>query len=175
VILDHACLRTDGLLEAYSEQLAEGARRELFATTATEWLDVPTVMGHYAALDALKLDSETAFGIGARVGARVHGAFLRTLIQLAGKLGASPWTALAQVDKLWPRSWDGGAIRVATIDDKCALVTVLGTPPCESAFFRSSMSGALHAGVAPLCRSSVVTENARTRAAASFEMRVRWQ
>ena len=132
-------------------------------------------MSHYAALDALNLGYESAFSIGKRVGYRVHGRYLRTLLQLAGLVGASPWTALGQVGKLWSRTWDGGGMRVRRTGDKHAKMIVAGTPPCSSAFFRASMSGAVYAGIAPLCRTCVVTEDERRRRSSSFEMNARWE
>jgi hypothetical protein len=175
IVLDHECLREDGLYDRYCVRLSEAAKSQLLTVTASEWLELSTLMNHYAALDGLGFSRDAAFSVGMRVGERVHGKFLRTLLCMAGKLGATPWGALSQAPKLWKRSWDGGAIKVDALAEKSALVTVTGTPPCASPFYRASMAGALFAGISPLCRRPAVKEEPCDATGESFQARLSWE
>ena len=176
LVVDQEGLRERGLFKKYAAQLASDPvlQERILHCTVSDRIDVPAVMAHYAALDALGLSHQTAFDFGKQVGERVHGEFLRVLIKLAGKFGADPWRALAQAEKLWKRSWEGGALLVVRESNNSARFTVEGMPPSSSDFFRASLSGAIHAGVTLLCQRAIVTEDKSKQSPTSFEAVIHW-
>jgi hypothetical protein len=172
--LDWRALRTLGLYDRYAAALESGQRDALVNSTAGSWVSVATMLAHYRALDSLGLDDAAMLQVGTAVGDGVHGAFLATLIRLAGSLGVSPWRALEQSYKLWTRSWSGGAIAVLRTGERDAEVSLIACPVCVSRFFRTSFAGALIAGIAPFGKQPEVHEIAALSAPDGVTYRVRW-
>lgn len=155
LVLDWRALQKQNLYDKYVAQVDPGHQR-LLAVTAGSWVELEELAAHYRALDALKLAPEEIRRVGVTVGDGVHGAFLATLLRLAGQLGVTPWPALEQCYKLWVRSWRGGGITVHRLGERRAYVTLVKTPVCASRFFRESFAGALSAGITPFCRVPTV-------------------
>lgn len=172
--LDWRVLRELGLFDDYRAALEPKDRAAVLAATVGSWVPLDLALVHYGALDALRLDSERIERVGWAVGNGVHGAFLLTLIRLAGSLGVSPWAALQQSYKLWVRSWRGGGIAVQRVAPQVAQVSLLGTGVCCSRFFCISFAGALCAGIAPFCKSPSASEVPGTRSAQSVAYKVCW-
>ncbi|MET0286735.1 MAG: hypothetical protein ABW352_19800 [Polyangiales bacterium] len=171
--LDWRALREASVFEPYKAALEPTLREALLSATAGSWVPVDLVLAHYRALDALHLDEARAHQVGWSVGNGAHGAFLLTLIRLAGVLGVSPWSALEQSYKLWVRSWRGGAIAVHRLGDRLAEVSLRQVGVCGSHFFRASFAGALCAGIAPFCEAPSAGEVAPARD--SVDYRVTWR
>lgn len=87
---DWQVLHELGLYDRYLAALDTALEAEVSAVTAGSWVPLELVRAHYGALDALQLEEAVIHSIGRTVGERVHGAFLSTLIRLAGRLGISP-------------------------------------------------------------------------------------
>lgn len=174
--LDWRALRALGMLEAYEAALTPTARPVVLGATAGAWVPVDALHMHYAALDRLELDDARVEGIGRLVGEGVHGAFLATLVRLAGRLGVSPWLALEQCQKLWVRTWRGGAIAVYRAGARAAHVVLEKVPLCASPFFRTSFAGALCAGIAPFGSTpSALEVSGAESGPSSVVYRVTWQ
>lgn len=174
LVLDWRALRAFGIHAAYEAAIPPPQRTALLSATAGSWVALELLVAHYQALDSLGLDEALMGRIGEAVGEGVHGAFLSTLVRLAGKLGVSPWRALEQSYKLWVRSWRGGAIRVSRVGERLAHVSLLETPVCASPFFRASFAGALRAGIAPFCTAPVVHEVTGSRPDKGVLYRATW-
>lgn len=175
LVLDWRALHSLGVYAAYEAALLPARRDELLAVTAGSWVPLELLFVHYRALDGLDLHEEAVRSVGRAVGEGVHGAFLSTLVRLAGKLGVSPWLALEQCYKLWVRSWRGGAITVHRMSDGIAHVGLIDVPICRSRFFCISMSAAICASIAPFGREPMAREVPGSRAHDSVLIRVSWQ
>jgi hypothetical protein len=171
LVLDWRWLRENALFEAYDKALAE---RSLLAAAASDWVPIDAALGHWDALEALALPSTSIAEIGHFVGAHVHGAFLRTLVQLAGQLGTSPWAALKQTQKLWERSWRGGGVAIHRTGSSSAQIAVVKAAVARSPFFRGSFRGAVAEGIAPLCQRPLIVELEEARTPMSFTLRASW-
>jgi hypothetical protein len=174
LILDFRASRELAFYERYVRALDTRSRDHLLNVTAASWVPLEWLREHYRALDSLNLDDATIDRVGRAVGDGAHGAFLQTLIRLAGQLGFTPWAALQQAYKLWVRSWRGGGIAVHKLSEHAAHMTVLKTPIARSRFFRVSFGGAVATAIAPFCSSSVVEEVPAMRTETSFTLHVRW-
>jgi hypothetical protein len=175
VVLDWQALHEHGFYDAYVAGMGAQPWAALSDVTAGSWVPLALLQSHYRALDALQLEEATIRAIGWSVGERVHGAFLSTLMRLAGKVGVSPWLALEQTHKLWTRSWRGGELAAHRVADRSARVTLSDAPICSSLFFCTSLSGAIAAGIAPFCKQVEVDVPASTRTASTVTFRVNWQ
>jgi hypothetical protein len=173
LVIDWRWLRENGLFDAYSAAL--GRRTDLLEVNASEWVPFPLGMEHWRALDALGLPPSTETAIGKFLGEHVHNVVLNTLVRLAGKLGMTPWAALAQSHKLWQRSWQGGGMAVYRSGDHAARVEVLNCAALQMHSLRNGFLGTIEAGIAPLCKSSILAERADERTHTSMVLRVSWQ
>lgn len=167
--LDWRALRSLGHYDSYAAQVAR-LQCDVLSVTPGSWIALTTLHRHYRALDALDLPVAQIRRVGWTVGDGVHGAFLTTLLRLAGQLGMTPWPALEQAYKLWVRSWRGGGIDVHRKSDRHAHVALLKTPVCRSRFFCESFSGALCAGIAPFCGEPSAVISNRTTESVTFEL-----
>jgi hypothetical protein len=172
--LDWRALREAEVFDAYQAAIEAGARDALLGSTAGSWVPMALIHAHYRALDALDLDEERIRRIGWSVGDGAHGAFLQTLIRLAGALGVTPWLALEQCHKLWIRTWRGGAIAVHRLSPHDARVSLVKVGVCGSRFFRHSFGGALCAGIAPFCRTRSATVIGGSVSEHGVAFRVSW-
>jgi hypothetical protein len=166
--LDRQWLRGRELLAEYENQLAD---RDLVGATAANWVSFPKACAHWRALDALDLPASMLHDAGRFVGEHVHGVLLTTLVRLAGRLGATPWSALGQADKLWTRSWRGGGIAVRRAGPQLAIAEIFDSAAVASSrFFR----GATARGIEPFCQRALVVEVDERRTPTSFVLRVSW-
>ena len=172
--LDWRALRSFGIYADYQTGLTLAQRTQLLEVTAGSWVPLELVLAHYHALDVLGLERDVIHRVGESVGEGVHGAFLSTLVRLAGKLGVSPWLALEQCYKLWVRTWRGGGISVVRVGERVAHVSLIETPVCASSFFCTSFAGALCAGIAPFGKSPEADEVPGSRSHNAVEYRVAW-
>jgi hypothetical protein len=175
VVMDWQALRERGLYESYVAAVSPQPWAALGEVTTGSWVPLQLLREHYLALDSLQLHDGLIRDIGREVGERVHGAFLLTLIRLAGKCGVSPWLALEQTYKLWTRTWRGGSIVVLKAGPANARTTVSDVPVCHSRFFCTSLAGVIEAGLAPFGKGIAVEVVAGSRSASSVSYRVTWR
>jgi hypothetical protein len=174
VFLDWCWLRANRTYDRYTAAIEAGTRARLLGVAASDWVPAEILEAHYCALDSMGFTRAQAMTCGVSVGQAVHGSMLRTLVRLAGGLGATPWAALGQGRKLWDRSWRGGAFVPYRLGEKSARVEVLETAMARSAFHRASFCGALSVGIGWLCQEHVVREIENARRDDSFVFRIDW-
>lgn len=136
-------LRSRGLFDRYLAHLTPDTRDTILSSIAGTWLPVEIAVEHYEACDRLELPREVQIDIGREVTAIAHGTVLDTTVKLAKGLGATPWTLLAQVDKLWKRVWVGGAVGLVKLGPKDARVEIAEWPCARVSYCRSAMHGVL--------------------------------
>jgi hypothetical protein len=173
LVIDWRWLRENGHFDRYCAAL--GRSRELLDVSASEWVPFPLGLQHWLALDKLGLPPSTETAIGKFLGEHVHNVVLNTLIRLAGKLGVTPWAALAQCHKLWLRSWQGGGMAVYKTGEHTARIEILSAAVAQAHAFRNGMLGTIEAGIAPFCKKAVIAERSEERTDMSFVLRASWQ
>jgi hypothetical protein len=172
--LDWRWLRTLDLYDRYVTHIQPAARAALLDVTTGEWVPVELLHAHYRALDAMGLTREQAMSCGVSVGEAMHGPMLRTIVKLAGHLGATPWSAIGQAHKLWSRSWRGGGIFPTRLGDKAARLEFVKNPASRSAFHRGSVAGAISVGIGWLCKTHTIREIDAERRGDSFVLHAEW-
>jgi hypothetical protein len=169
-----AQLRERRLFDRYLVAMPPPHREAIPGLTAGVWLPTEFMLAHYAAWDSLTLSTEHVRAIGAAIAARAADSFLGSLKHIASGLGATPWTMLAQYQRLWSRAFDGGGIRISRIGPKEATLAFSEIPFAPSAYFRGSLL-ALHENGLSLFSSKVY---ARVLTASltptRFELRIAW-
>lgn len=173
VALDQRWVQSASLFDAYAASL--GLRHPLLHVASSDWLPFPAAMEHWAALDALGVSNSVAVQAGRYIGETIHGSLLRTLVTLAGKLGFTPWTALANCHKFWRRNWRGGAVVVRRRGPTSVTLELVDAPVARSKFFRASLGGTIAVGLEPFCRRVVVSESEEKPRGDNVVLRISWQ
>jgi hypothetical protein len=167
-------LKKHGYAERYSELLPDHIQRQVGLITATEWIGIDDALSCYRACDGLELTVDEQIEIGRTVSSANNGVVVATIIRLIGGLGASPWLALRQIDRVWQRSNRGGAVAVWREGKSTARLEFWKVPMARSRFFVTSMRGAIAVGIEPLCDRVLVTELPEHGGSDGFALRVSW-
>jgi hypothetical protein len=101
-------LRAHSLYEHYIGLLDPGMRETVESMIAGAWLPVETALKHYRACDALGLTLANEIALGHEVGSRIQASLLGLLVKGAKSTGATPWTGLGYMDRLWERVFSRG-------------------------------------------------------------------
>jgi hypothetical protein len=145
-------IKEQGLLEAYMRELSPAHREYIESIVGMDWAPTEIGMAHYGALDRLGLSAKKQYEMGLEVGSRINRSLLGTAMRLAGEAGATPWTVLAQLPRLWSRMLEGGAVGVYELGPKDARVELVGCPLARFAYCRNGWRGMLVGAMTPLCR-----------------------
>lgn len=167
-------LTEHGLMEAYLGFLPEHVRDLLLGLTALEWIPIDVAMQCYAACDRLGLPAADQRELGRIVSSANNGRLLETIGRLAGGLGIAPWTPLKSLHKVWLRSNRGGAAAVFKLGERSARIELWRVPMAVSPFFRTSMCGALEAGLALFRKSASVIETQDATSPDDIVLRASW-
>jgi hypothetical protein len=134
-------LRDEGLFGEYEKHLDPIHQRVLLETSVARWLDIELGLAHYAACDALRLGPNRVAEIGQGMGMQRRGTFLGVAVGLAAGIGVTPWTVLAQADRLWKRAFQGGAMGTLKTGESEARIEVVGWPCARIAYCRHALRG----------------------------------
>ena len=166
-------VRERHLLDRYTALVPREHRDAILSTIAGVWLPMAVGMAHYRAMDALGFSPSEQVTIGTEVGDRVHGTFLGTMVKMAASAGATPWSALPQVSKLYGRVFrGGGGAAIFKLGPKEARAELAGVPLASIAYWRAGTRGMFQAGCELFSRKTYVTEIGHTDDALS--LRVAW-
>jgi hypothetical protein len=131
------------LLERYFGLLAKEHVAQIRGAIAGVWLPVEVAMAHYRACNALGLTASEQLEIGRRVGSKIQGTLLGTLVTVAKQTGVTPWIFLERFDRFYERLVIGGGLAVSRIADKDALVEVYKVPLFEAPYFATAWRGVI--------------------------------
>lgn len=145
-------VKEQGLLDDYMRELSPEHREYIESMIGMDWAPIEIGLAHYGALDRLRLSSNQQYEIGLAVGSRINQSMLGTAMRLAGEAGATPWTALAQLPRLWARMLEGGAVGVYELGPKDARLEFHGCPLARYAYCRNGWRGMVVGAMTPLCR-----------------------
>lgn len=169
-----AALRARSLETRYLSHLPRERHAAVESLIAGTWLPTDFAMAHYQACEEMNLPFEEALAIGTAVGARVHETLLGTVKKLAAAAGVTPWTALAQYDRLWQRTFDGGGFTITRTGPKDALVHITQMPLARFAYFRASYCGVNLAGLRLFATNAYVRLLPHGMSDHSYSFRASW-
>ncbi len=175
VLASMQALRGHGSFDRYVELLGAADRDRLLTMVAGVWIPMNLALAHYTACDALTFPLSEEVAMGHDVGARVQGSLLGIVVRAAKGAGATPWTPLGYLDRLWDRVFaGGGGVRLVKLGPKEARVDLIGLPLLNVPYFRHAYRGTFHAGIELLCRKAYVHEVRAPEAPASASFRMSW-
>jgi hypothetical protein len=147
----------------------------ILSVCAGVWLPMSVAMAHYRACDALGLPISEQVALGRSVGDRVQGTFLGTVLRAAKGVGATPWAALENVDRLWDRTFQGGGgATLVRMGPKEAISELIGLPALAVPYFRHAYRGAYLAAIELFCSKGYVLEVPKDRVLTSATFRLSW-
>lgn len=168
-------LRKRGLQDRYLELLPGEHHATVRSMIAGQWVPMRVAEAHYDACEALDIDRHEVNSIGREVGDRIEGTFLGTMVRMAGSVGATPWTALSYVDRLYDRVFaGGGGAAVYKLGPKDAEFHFVGVPVCRTSYFRLAMAGVVEVGAELFCSKAYAKEVADASSSLGAVLRVSW-
>lgn len=169
-----SALRERGFIDRYFTLLPAEYHAAVDGCVAGIWLPIDVCLAHYRACEALQLSKREAWDIGDQVTRRVHGTSLALALRLATQVGATPWTILAQLDRLWERIWIGGGVGVYKRGPKEAIVEVIQWRPAGIPYVRSTMPAVLAGIVAMFCAKAYASDVPALGTSSSMGVKVQW-
>ncbi len=167
-------LRKRGYMPDYERLVPAAHEQTLLSCIAGVWLPMETGIAHYATCDALGLSAGEVYDIGMDVSVQVQATFLGTLSKMAQSAGVTPWTGLAQFQRLWDRVLDGGGVAVRQLGPKDAHIEVVALPLVDISYFRVAFRGFIVAGCSIFATTVYGREVSSTRSKGSAVYRMAW-
>jgi hypothetical protein len=168
-------LRAAGHFEAYEGRLPLAEKSLILETLAPTWLSITTAEAHYRTCDELGLDPEELLKIGAQVGTSLNNTLVGTLVRVAKATGVTPWQFFGQLERLWGRAFQGGAISVVRLGPNEALIDVRKLSLCQYAYFRHAFCGVLTSTAGLVAKNATNEIVECSSAAERFVVRGRWE
>jgi hypothetical protein len=129
-------LRQHGHLDRYLSLLTSH-QNEITTCVAGSWISIAVALAHYHACERLRLSPEEIEAM-ARGGGNVRRAWYANVIASAQRPDTSMWTVLAQLQKFWLRSANGGAVAVFQVGPHSARLHYVGCPLFNVPYFREA-------------------------------------
>lgn len=168
-------LRAHALFDPYVGLLDPQMRETIHSLIAGQWLPVAIALKHYRACNGLGLSLANEIALGHEVGTRIQSSILGLLLKGAKGAGATPWTGLGFMDRLWERVFaGGGGVGLVKLGPKEARAQLVGLPLLAVPYFRHAFRGTMLAGLELFCQRAYIHEHAQSRSDESFTFRVSW-
>jgi hypothetical protein len=167
-------LRRAGHFERYSALLEPAYRETLLDAVAGVWLPVAAALAHYRACDALGLTAEAEVDMGRRTYEGTEAVIFGTIIRLAKSSGVTPWTVMAQYQRLWDRGYDGGGIRIIRLGPKEARIELAHCPLADHRYYRHALRGTNHGVLGAFATKLYIKDVSGTRAPGTMALRAQW-
>jgi hypothetical protein len=146
-------LRRHAHYDRYRLLLDDHARAPLAELSASAWVSADLVMAHYDACDRLDLGASELATLGVETTRLAIGNTLHVALRIATGAGlVTPWTLLAQAQRLMSMICEGAGVEVTRLGPKEARVHVAAFPLARFAYNRAAMRGILLAGLEPFCQ-----------------------
>jgi hypothetical protein len=165
-------LRAQGALESLIAELPPTLRDELLATSALRWVPMQQLVELCLAVDRLRLTDRQLADIGGAAASSIAATVLSTILRTAG---ASPWTIVGNLDRLWDRFYEGGGITVMRMGPKDVFIELTGMPHGVTRYCRATTQAFFQALTGKLARGVQATATRpRTPAPMNFAFVLSW-
>ncbi len=169
-----ASLRDAGQLDEYRAALPAAHREILLSGVAGTWIPIEVAAAHYESCDRLCIPADQQLQNGRSTLDKTRGTIAGTVTRMARETGLTPWGVFPHFQRFWSRAFDGGAVCVAKLGPKEALVEVVGCPLADSLYFRNALRGMILGVTELFCRKAYVSEKAGARPWDSVSYRAQW-
>jgi hypothetical protein len=166
-------LNTFGLLDRYWATLPkehEPAMRGLISGT---WSPIELAVAHYETCDRLGLTPGEQLQIARDVTSRVQSNVLSFATGLARGAGATPWTALSHLQRLWDRMFVGGGTTVFKLGPKEARAEMLRCSLAHVGYFRAGLRGVI-LGIGEMFARTIYVNEVPSRERETIVFRGSW-
>jgi hypothetical protein len=164
-------LRKHGHFDRY-QTLLRNHQDEILTSVAASWIPLAVARAHYEACERLQLDSDQIEAM-ARAGGDVRRAWYANAINAAQRADTSMWMVLAQLQKFWLRTANGGAVQVVQLGPQTAHLHYVGCQLFNIAYFREAFRVVLMLLMQHVERDAVVTTQPGSPLN-GVEYRLRW-
>jgi hypothetical protein len=166
-------LRERGLLDRYLEHLPLEFHEALRAPAATEWYPIEVANAHYATADTLEISTGDLLDMGRDATRIAHTALIGIAAKLTGETG-TPWLVIAQLQRLWERTFIGGAVGATRIGPKEARIEIVQWPCAQYRHCRIALRGVAAAMAELFCPKAYATEVTDLCTPLSLGVRIAW-
>ncbi len=173
VVASLKSLRACGHFDRYASRVAAEDRDALLHCVAGTWLPMRLAYAHYEACQRLDLSSDEQLRMGDLVGDRGSATLISTVARAAKGAGVTPWAVFPQLDRIWRRGANGGAVSVTRSGPKEALGEVVGCELFDLSYFRTAFRGVVLGMTRGFCSSMYVREVGH-RPAGEIRLRFQW-
>ena len=170
-------LRERGLHERYVTALtalAPSQAETIASAVAGTWLPVSIAMAHYDACDRLDMPTRDQVAMGVDVMRHTHRTVLSVAMRLSSRRIATPWMIFGHAQRLWDRTWNGGAIGVFRTGEREVRMELLGWPCARFTYCRAAMRGIIIGFTEPFCEKVHAVEIPALHSPTSMGYRVAW-
>jgi hypothetical protein len=167
-------LRERKLLDRYAQLLPAVHHEAVLGAVVGVWLPIEVALAHYAACDALELQTTDLIAIGRDATNHVHGTILGTFVRLAKGAGVTPWNVLVRLHDLWNRIWIGGGVSVVKLGPKEARIEIVAWPVANSRYCRVAMRGVVTSLIDLFCERSYAKEVTKFWTPTAVAYQVSW-
>jgi len=136
-------LREHGYYDAYLKELPPPLHATMASLVAGVWIPVSVAIAHYEACDRLGIAYVDQLVLGREASTRAQSTVLSTALRLTKQAGVTPWTVIAQIQRLWDRMFRGGGVAAWKLGPKEARVEFVGCPIARVPYFRVGLQGVL--------------------------------
>jgi hypothetical protein len=171
----YATVRELGHADAYFAHLPSRYHRVILDAVVGTWVPIDVAFAHYTACDMLGLSTDDQIAMGRRVGDRIQGTVLGTVVRMARGAGVSPLTVLPHWQRFWNRVFDGGGLYANKVGPKEVEMGARGVLLADSSYFRIAVRGLMMGILDLFCQKSYVRElGAEKRKPHCATFRIQW-
>jgi len=167
-------LRELGYGAAYEAALDPVHREAILGAVPGVWLPMAVARAHYEAADKLDLTESQVVAIGIAATRRSNATMLSFMSRLAQGAGVTPWTALGYAPRLMANTSDGGAIAVARMGPKDAILELVGYPLASVRYNRIASRGIALGIIELFCKSAYAKQIDALTSAHTLGIRMAW-
>lgn len=121
-----AQLKAGGYYDKYVKLVDPRALAELEAAISPGWVSVELATAHYQACESLRLSAQEFSTMGEAVGERVQETALITSGKKAREADFDVWSLVQQMNRMWPRLFQGGSVQIVKAGAKDKLLEQRG-------------------------------------------------
>jgi hypothetical protein len=167
-------MREMGWESRYYQALPSSRHLEMRMMTAGSWVPIEVGAAHYTACSQMGLSDAEVDAIGENVSKRTQRSFVGTLGRAAAGVGATPWTLVGQVHRIYARMIEGGDHCVYRVGPKEALLVNVGNPLVDIPYFRTATVAYYRAVMGVLATAAYAKEVPRYRLPLTVGVNVAW-
>jgi hypothetical protein len=175
LLSSYATMRELGHADAYLANLPSRYHPMILETVVGTWVPIEVGIAHYTTCDTLRLSTEQQIAMGRRVGDRIQGTILGTVVRMAKEAGVTPLTVLPHWQRFWNRVFDGGGLYANKLGPKEVEMGLRSVVLADCPYFRIAVRGLMMGLLDLFCRKSYVREQeSDKRKPGCLTFRIQW-